>query len=373
MKKVLSLVLFSILALILTVGFLIFTRYQKNTEQIVPYPYTFQVKAPAIELSAPILITGDRMALYLSKFQTELASVISVNLATPIKIQTMAKEGNGLHRTIHELNSLTQWPQILVYQGASEEFKENKFELSEIPKISENFKRYGDEKIETLLMLYPWFSKIIYDPIRMVKLAETPELIEVSDEALYLKKLETELLLFEQQLIELVRLSKDRNTLLILTTTPLNLDEAPKLVCEFTTTVDIDLKIKDLKELMDATDFKAAYGKSSQMVKALSGNAEVFYLHGQISKRLGYNDEALKYLKEATAFDCDPWRATEVHNSIIRRVAQDHQVLLFDFAQLVEKEWANGPTFFDDIHPQNLYYDQGMQQLGSVIKSILKL
>ena len=64
---------------------------------------------------------------------------------------------------------------------------------------------------------------------------------------------------------------------------------------------------------------------------------------------------------------------TETHNSIIRQVAQDHQVLLFDFARLVENEYTENTTFFDEIHPQNLYYEKGMQQLGLLIKSILKL
>lgn len=372
MKKVLSLLLLMMLVALVTGGFLVFDRYRKNPEQIVPYPYTFVETAPGVQLDAPILITGDRMGAYFGKFKTELAGTISVNLAKPIQIQSLAKEGNGLHRTLHELKSLVQWPQILIYQGGSEEFAEAKFDPLEIRKINTNFKRYSDDRIETFLILYPWLSRVVYEPVARVKLTEKPHLKTV-EEPEYLRRLETELLLYEQQLIQLVNQSKNRNTLLILTTTPINLDIPPKKVCEFTTTTDIETEILGLRELLKANNPKTAYAKSSKLINQYSGNAQLLYIHGQISKRLGYVDEAASTLLKASAYDCDPWRVTEVHNSIIRKVAKDHQVLLFDFAKFVEKEWTQNTTFFDELHPQNLYYDKGMEQLGLVIKSILKL
>ncbi len=373
MKKVLSLVLVCIVVAILTGGFLVFQQYRKNPEQLVPYPYDFQTKATALTLEAPILVTGDQMGVYLAKFQTELAETISSNLSAPIKIQSLAKAGNGLHRTLHELKAVVNWPKILIYQGASEEFKENRFELSEETKIRTNFERYKDDRLETLIILYPWLSRIIFEPIKRVHLAESPQLIEEISENEYLKRLEMELLLYEQQLIQLINLAKENKTLLILTTTPINLEIAPKKVCDFTRNVHIDKAVLELRELLENNDPKTAYGKSSKLIKQVAGNAQVFYLHGQIAKRLGLMEEARKSLLEASAYDCEPWRASEVYNSIIRRVAKANQVLLFDFAQLVEKDWNSSTAFFDDLHPQNLYYERGMQQLGLVIKDILKL
>lgn len=361
-----------VLAGLLTGGFLVFNRYRQNPEQVVPYPYTFQENGSAIQLDAPILIIGDEMGSYFAKFQTELADQISVNLSKPIRIQSIAKPGFALHRTLHQMKAITQLPQIVIYQGGSEEFKETKFKLSERPKIRANFKRYQDDRIETLLILRPWLSRIVYEPVSQVVLTEEPTLEDVTEEN-YLKRLETDLLLYEQQLIQLVNLSKDRNTLLILTTTPINLDVPPKKVCEFTSTTDIDAQILELRDLIKANNPKAAYSKSSKLKTQYTGNAELLFVHGQISKRLGYLDEAKTTLLEATAYDCTPWRATEVQNSIIRKVARENQILLFDFAKLVEKDWGENTTFFDDTHPQNLYYDRGMKQLGLVIKNILKL
>jgi hypothetical protein len=372
LKKVLSVLFFGLLLVILTGGFFVFTRYQQNPEQIVPFPYSFREKAPTPKLDAPIVIIGDRMGAYFAKFAPMLADTISVNLAKPIKIQNLAKDGYGLHRTLHELKSFTQWPQILIYQGASEEFSENKFNPEEIKKITQNFDFYNDDRIETTLILYPELSRIIYTPIKRIILHETPEKTEI-DEKNYLRRMETELLLFEQQLLQIVRLSKDRNSLLILTTTPINLDEAPRKVCEFATTTDIEGELLVLRDLLKENNPKSAYGKSSKLITHYVGNPDLLYMHGQVAKRLGYIDEAIRTLLQASAYDCSPWRATEIHNSIIRKVAREHQVLLFDFEKLLEKDFAQNQTFFDEIHPQNLYYESAMEQLGLVIKSILKL
>jgi hypothetical protein len=374
LKKVLSF-LFSLIAVaLLTGGYFVFERYRKNPEQIVPYPYRFENPAPALELEAPILIVGDQMGHYLARFQAELATTISVNLDKPIKIQSIAQKGHGLHRTLHELKAISPWPQILIYQGGSEEFSESKFNVSEINLIRKNFGLYQDDRIETTLILFPWLSRLVYWPINQVILPIKPALMEEIRENEYINKLETELLLFEQQLIQLVNLSKDRNTLLILTTTPINLDVAPKKICEFTTNIEIEKEISELKELMGANNHKAAYGKSSRMIKQHLGNPHLLFMHGQVAKRMGLFDEAKNSLLEATAYDCSPWRASAVHNSIIRRVAREHQIIMFDFAKLLEEEWnANNTTFFDELFPQNLYYDRGMKQLGLLIKKILKL
>jgi hypothetical protein len=373
LKKILSFILTGALLLIVTVGYFVYDRYQNNPETIFPYPYTFKEQAPALKLDAPILIAGDRMGHYFGKFSEALATTISTNLARPIKIQSIAKPDHALHRTLHELKSLTQWPQILIYQGASEEFAETKFVPAEIAKITENFKRYNNDKIETLLILYPWLSRLIYEPIERVNLSPTPVPEEAITEEMFIRRLETELLLFEQQLIQLASLAKDRNSLLILTTTPINLDEPPRNVCEISRTTEIDAEIMSLRELLKAGNPKMAHTKSTKLITQYSGNAELLFIHGQIAKRLGKLDEAKRSLLSASAYDCSPWRASELHNSIIRKVAKDHQVLLFDFAKLVQKDFASDTTFFDEIHPQNFYYNQGVEQLGLVIKNILKL
>jgi hypothetical protein len=372
LKKVLSLIVLIIFAALLTGGFLVYDRYSKNPEQIVPFPYAFQNAPQALTVEAPILIVGDRMGEYFAKFQAELSNTISVNLSKPIKIQSIAKGGYGIHRTLHQLRGITQWPQIVIYHGGSEEFSESKFHLSEINLIRENFRRYQDDRIETALILYPPLSRIAYEPIKQIQLGSAPQL-EMVKEGEYLKRLETELMLFEQHLLQLAAMAKDRNSLLILTTTPINLDEMPRVTCAFTSNMDLEKELLDLEVLMKKSNNKAAYNKSSKLIKQYLGNAKLLYIHGQAAKNIRLLDEARVSLLEASAFDCSPWRATDAQNMIIRKVALNQQVLLFDFARLLERDYTYNTTFFDEIHPQNLYYDKGMEQLGMVIKSILKL
>lgn len=372
MKKFLSYFLSFILASILTVGFFIWHRYQNNPELIVPYPYTFVEKFDVIKTDSPILIVGDRMADYLSKFHVTLSETISSNLSAPIKIQTIAQSGEGLHRTLHRLKSLSKWPQILIYHGASEEFSENKLNSSELPKIKNNFSLYNNEKIQTLLMLFPWLSRIVYEPIDRVQLKVEVE-PEVYDEKNYLAKLETEFLLFEKQLIELIEIGRNRGTFIILMTTPINLNTPPRKTCSISTNEEIELKVYQLREMLKQNNPKEAYLSSSDLIKKFAGNAELFYFHGQISKRLGYDDEAIKMLHLGNSFDCEPWRSTEVHNSIIRKVAKDNQVLLFDFAQMTDNDLKENIIFFDEIYPENKYYEAVMNQLGLFIKKRLKL
>jgi tetratricopeptide (TPR) repeat protein len=373
LKKVLSVFLSILLVIVVSGGIFVWWRSSKNPEQVFPYPYKFSKEAPGIKLDAPILIVGDRMGAYLAKFQAELSATISQDLTKNIRVQTLARENWPIHRTLHDLKSLSQWPQILIYQGGSEEFLENKFETTEIKKILTNIHRYNDDRLQTLLILWPWFSRVLYEPVKLVPLQEELVKTTLTDETSYLKRLEMEMLLYEEQLTQLVNQSRDRNSLLILTTVPLNLDSKPRRACSFTTTNDVEKEIQNIEAMMVAENFKEAYARASKAALLYSGNAKLFYLYGQVSAKFGKLPEARDALLKATAYDCEPWRSSEMMNMIIRRVANKQQVLIFDFALMTQKDWPDSVTFFDDIYPQNLYYEKGMKQLGLVIKNILKL
>ncbi len=113
--------------------------------------------------------------------------------------------------------------------------------------------------------------------------------------------------------------------------------------------------------------------ESSKLMDKFPGNADLLYLHGEVAKRLGKAGEALPSLLKASAFECLPWRSTEVHNSIIRKVARENQVMLFDFAQMMAKNFTQEETFLDELYPQDRFYEMAMKQLGLAIKGILKL
>jgi tetratricopeptide (TPR) repeat protein len=361
-----------VLVVIIAGGGYLFLRYNKNKEQIVPYPYVFETKE-AWEISAPIVMIGDRMGEQLARFETELAAKISENLAKPIELQTLAKEGLPLHRTVHQLKGIGKWPQIVLYQGASEEWNEELFIPSEVQWIKKNFELFQDDRLQTLLILYPELSRLLYHPIEYKKLGATPPEKKEWKQDEYLARLELKLKIFELELLDMINLSRDRNSLLILTTTPVNLDIPPREVCEISTNLDIEAEMEGVRELIRKKDHKGALTRSTELVAKYPGNAALYYLHGQVSKRLGLRDQAINALKQAAAYDCLPWRATEVYNGIIRKVAREQQVLLFDFASFMEKDWGSNVTYFNEIYPQNLYYQRAVDQLGILIRRILKL
>jgi hypothetical protein len=357
---------------ILTTGFFVYKRVQLNPDQLIPLPYSFIQAPQAQDLLAPIIIVGDRMAEAFSRHHSLLAQEISVDLEKPIKIQTLAKSGVGIHRTIHLLKGLTQWPQILIYMGGSEEFSELKFKTSEIPTITKNFALYADDKLETLIHLFPLSSRIVYHPIDRVQLASQPVEHQWSEKD-FVQRIETELMLYREHLLQLVKMSQDRSTLLILATTPINLDSPPKHSCSMASPAGIDQDIEALKKLIENDNPKEAYPLSLKLLAQYPAHAELMYLHGQVNKKLNQREQAISTLLKASAYDCYPWRLTEIQNSIIRSVAKENQILLFDFAQLVHADYDLNTTFFDEIYPQNLYYERANVQLGLVIKKILKL
>lgn len=350
-------------------------RLSGNPHGLVPLPYAMPVDNDTLVLDAPLLIAGDRTALRLGLFKETLALGLSAGLSKPIKIQSIAAEAEGLHRTLFKLNSLSKWPQVLIYQGGSEEFAESKFLTSQIPNIQKNFLRYQNDKLLTAMMVWPFLARLVYIPIKRVQLPLTPGPVPKTalNDIEYQQRLEITYRLYEIELNQLVQLARQHKTLLVLMTTPVNLDVAPRRSCDNASSSTTKKELKAIRELIRKQDYKAAYARSTQLKAGSVANADVFYLHGQVSYRNGLRKEALESLRLAAAFDCLGWRANEVTNSIIRKVARQERVTLFDFAQLVEKDWNQNVTFFDDIYPQDLYYERAMNYMAPVLKRILKL
>jgi hypothetical protein len=373
MKKILSLILALLAIGLLGAGYLVFDRYQRNPQQLFPTPYVFSGPAQGRALNAPIVLVGDRMGAYLATFKDHLAQAISPGLTRPIEIISLAQESEGLHRTLHQLKSLSPWPQIVIYHGGSEELREEKIHPNELKNFKANLNLYQDDRIQTALILYPLLSRFIYWPMQMLELDPDSVVTSEVKQDNYLQRLGPELVLFEHHLTQLAQLAQDRNSLLILTTTPINLSLPPKGVCEFSSTPEAQEGLKSLRTLMQNNDPKGAYAQSLRLVGAHSTHAEVLYEHGKIAQRMGKTDEAKKYLLLASAYDCRPWRASEVYNSIIRKVARVNEIIIFDFAAMMESEGPENSTFKDELHPEDTYYHQAMQRLGVVIKNILKL
>ena len=371
LKKLLIITPLAVLGLAL---FWVWNRLEANPAGVFPTPYKFPKAQDKIAVDAPLLIVGDRMANRLGLFKETLSLEISTGLSKPLKTGVLAGENMGIHRTIRQLENLEKWPKIMLYTGGSQELTEEKFLTKEISTIRTNFARYQDDVWRSVMMVWPESSRLIYEPLERLVLKESPEAMtrELS-ETEYQARLELSYRLYEIELNRLIELTKSKGVVLILATTPVNLDIPPKTTCEITRTPEIAKGLADVRELLRKQDVKAAYPKSLELSQTSMANAEVYYLHGQVAHRVGRREEAIETLRKAAAFDCQSWRSNEVTNNIIRKVAREQRVTLFDFDRMVEADWNKNTTFFNEIYPQDLYYEKACRALATVLRRMLKL
>ncbi len=362
------------LGTLLAGGLWVWQRVQTNPEGVIPVPYVLPAVSEKIAVDAPLLLVGDRMAKRFGLFKETLSLDISVGLSKPLKTGVLASENTGLHRTLRLLENLEKWPKIMLYTGGSEELVEEKFLTREIPTIRRNFERYGDDRWRTLLMVWPDSARLLYDPlVRQVLPAEPTVSTREMSEAEYQARLELSYRIYEIELEQLVDLTRSKDVVLIFMTVPVNLDIPPKKTCSVARTEESKRELGAIRELIRQQDYKAAYPRAKELAENTLANAEVLFLYGQVAQRIGRSEEAKGALRKAAAFDCTSWRANEVTNSILRKVARAHRVTLFDFADMVDDDWRKNATFFDELYPQNLYYEKASKALATVLRKMLKL
>lgn len=358
--------------------------YSSKRTVIAPYPYSFLNSFDesfakehkdniAAAQNAKILIVGDRMGKTLSSYESTLQDRFKGALNTPPTIFNWSEDNEGLFRTIHKLKTLKKLPPIIIYFGASSELKEKKFDIVDKKAIEKNFKTYDDEKKISLIITFPWLSKILYEPIRYHDLQGFREYTSV--EAAPVKFLEKDLSfkLFSYEMKELIEMIKDKRSNLILITTPLNLEVEPKEVCEHSNSSEVvDLQQEIEAEIKEGA-YKSAYPKAREMAEATPSNARSFYLLGKAALGSGDIKGAREALLKASVFDCASWRGNVVYNSIMKSLANSYQVNLIDFDQLMSSRLSDEGLFFDEIIPQNIFYQNMIKELGDILKTILSV
>jgi len=343
----------------------------------VPYPYSFSqtvTKDIPQRIDAPILIIGDRLGKRFATFSKFMADQISENLSKPIKIESLALDGEGVHRTLDKIKHIGRLPLIIIYLGGGQEYYEKKFNTKDINLISKNFKVYNDPRVQTLLMIFPVLSKFIYKIMDRNQFG--PKIIKDKTEYSDITTQKRNIInfkLYEQELNEMFNYIKEHNSYLIAMTTPINLDIPPKKSCKGSLDEMGQENLRIIKNLIKDKDYKSAYEISKQLTLISNSNAKAHFIHGRIAKKLGLIKEAQKSLEMASAYDCVNWRGSLVHNSILEKVAKQNDVLLFDFNRMLKKNWTSNITFEDDIYPQSFYIEKSAKVLASKIKKILKL
>ncbi|MFA6238687.1 MAG: hypothetical protein WC635_15235 [Bacteriovorax sp.] len=371
----------SVTILLALAGGYAYWSFSAKRTLITPFPYAFNTEAQkAIESehadvqSSKILIVGDRMGAALSAYTPAIVDELAKSFKTPPKVYNWSRAHEGLHRTLFKLKSLKKIPSIVIYHGASSELYERAFSVLDSSAISKNFAAYDDERIISLIITFPWLSKVFYNKMEYFDLG--PKIAEYQNQLpgpLKMQEKEISFKLFNYELRELIDLIKDSKSNLILITTPLNLEIPPKEVCSQSTSNTVIELQQEIEQMIKEGNYKTAHPKALELAGETYSNARTFYLLGQASLGLGELQMARAALQQASAFDCTAWRGNAVYNAIMKSEAKKRQVMLVDFDQYMASALSKEGLFIDDIFPQTIFYQSMLVDLMENLKKLLSV
>jgi hypothetical protein len=362
----------------------IYWSYSTKRTLITPYPYTFStsydqefMKNHASEIkeaeNSMILIVGDRMGLSLNPYLKNLQEEFEGKLKTLPSIYNWSSENEGVFRTLYKLKKLKRMPSIIIYFGASSELFEQKFDVTDKKAILNNFKNFDDEKLISLIITFPWLSKIFYKDLKYFSMQKFSAYKNNLPAQQKLEEKEVSFKIFEYEIKEMIDLVKDKRSTLVFVTTPLNLEVEPKEVCSHSTFTDIVAIQQEIAGEIKEGFFKSAFPKALELSRVSVSNANSFHLLGKSALGLGDIKVAREALLNATVYDCHTWRGNAVYNAIIKQKASKNLVQVIDFDQYMSSQLSKEGLFFDDIFPQPLFYQNMVKELGVGLKKILNV
>lgn len=386
MKKNLKFVLMY-LALFLFSGaafYYVARPFLKSKIRIIPYPYEFTEKYQkriALELkdqiieaeNSQVLIIGDQMGKSLTPYLPTLAEHFNKTKTRPPIVYNWSSEHEGLFRSLSKIKLLKKIPPIIIYFGASSELYEKRFEVKDGNKILENFKTYENDSIISLIITFPWLSKYFYSPVSYLNIEDIKPYKNLISSTQKLEELEIGFKMFQYELKELIDIVKNKKTQIIFITTPINPDVPPKKVCQHANNDEIHIMQKEIQALIEKNEFKEAFPKIDMLAKTTFVNAKSYYLLGKAALGIGQLNIARDAFIKASVFDCQSWRGNGVYNAIIKNEAKAHFNSLVDFEQYMYSQLSKDGLFFDDLYPQNIFYQSIVKELAEVISQLLSI
>ncbi len=358
------------------IGLLLFIgkRYQLNEETIIPYPYVIKKDTYELDIDAPILMIGDQLATRLYNFKEVLSQRISSQMTKNIKIETLAEKNLNLPRLLAKLKSLPRLPLIILYFGNNHEEYEKLFHSASIPTINKNFELFENDIIQSLIMIKPSISRLIYTPLAKVELSS--DIIEDKSDysqIIWQKRKMIQFKIYEWGLDELFRYTQRNNSMLIPITTPLNYTLQKVEGCLGSIDSSGQEEYSKVTKLLQEKDFKQAYQTSQDLVSINNLHAPSLRRHAQISKKLNRNTESQKHYELSSIYNCNPKGSSIVYNQILKRKAEQYGTSYIDFYQMIFDFSYSDKTFLDETYPQDIYFEKLSSLLAIKIKRLLKL
>jgi tetratricopeptide (TPR) repeat protein len=343
-------------------------------------PVTYEVN-PKISTNldmvqrASVLFIGDHHAKRLNKYRSQFKNIIVPANVQNLRIINIAEENEGIHRTFRKLKKFNRLPKVIVYMGGTREFYEKKFRLKDRRAIYNNFSVYTNTLKVSAILLFPYLSKFLYQPTKYYVLPEEP----IEDEQLYnglQSQVRSELAFkfFQLEFGEMVKYINEKGSSLIVITAPLKRDTKPNLVCDNTKSEQIDLFQNKMENLIELNKYIEAIPLLKELTEKTVANSRSFYLYGQALMKAGKIKEAKTAFSKSHSFDCNPVNGHLAFNSIIQATYnQNNNFKLFNFDQQLNNQFGKDAVFYSDIYPQDIYYQNLVDDLAKYTKNILNL
>lgn len=343
-------------------------------------PVTYQVE-PKISVSkemietATILITGDRHAKKLGKFRKKMKSLIVPENIRNFKIIDISEENEGIHRTFRKLKQLKKLPKIVIYMGGTQELYEKKFRLSDRRAIYNNFGVYTNTFKISVILIFPFLSKILYQPTKFYILPPEP----IQDERKYTGlqsqvRNELSFKFFQLEFQEMVKFINERGSSLIVITPPIKTDTQPHEICDNAKTEAIELFQNKMQNMIELNKYIEAIPKLKELAKNTVANSRSYHLLGKALYKAGRLKDAKDAFLKSHSFDCNPINGHIAYNAIIRGVyKQSQNFKLYDFDQRMSNLFGQDAVFYSDLYPQEIYYIQIIEEISKYSKNILNL
>jgi hypothetical protein len=379
-KQVIKIIKISLLVLAVAIVILGFSRFISNKESSYPYPYTIKRQSKSqIERAekADILIVGDSTALQLNKYLEKFIKNASKKLKKPLKIYNWAKDDEPLAITLAKVKSLKKLPMLTLYHGGISELDHKRFFPQDIPKIHKNLKLIKNDGIHTLLITFPFLSRLIYTPINYVKLTHDSKGHSAPKGKSYGPKLIQHILklhysFYTKEAQDLFTHYKLNDANIWVIPAALNVETKPIKVCSNTESqATFDGRSK-IDKYIKMKAFKDARNASLKLIQDYKANSLNYYQLAQILMANGMYTQARSALYHARMYDCGLNQSTPIHLKILMEEAEKRDFKVIDFNRMVLDHLGRNKLFFDEEIPQGLFYESLMSKLNTLFKKLLE-
>ncbi len=367
--------IYGLITIIVLISGMAIYKYQTTPEKIRPVPFSIPDNLylqNEVAEQSDILIIGDDFAIDFNDQVEKLIENLSKGLKKPISIYNYASQNEAIYRTIEKVKSLKSLPSIIIYMGGTSEFAEDIYPKN-INNFWMNFKRYQNDYLNTLIMISPSLSRLIYQRDKKQELTNEIAPFKYEGDLWYQRVSEATYYIYQDYLRDLIDLIQERKSLPVIVTPSVNLLAQVKRACDNSIIDNITITQNEIKVLMDENKFKDAYGKIVALDKTAIGNARTKFLRGKVEFELGKFKDAKESLTFSKALECSPPKSSVIINSIQKKMALEKNIDIIKFDELINDNFGKDVLFIDEEKPQFIYWEKLLSRLTKKLQGLLDL